>query len=88
MSRERTLSEAAVGAAHTDCEHGTADTHSVMGDDGRRVWRCSDCDRTGTWGARWKFYGAPECKQCGRAVVNRVLCGECASGEARKRDRK
>lgn len=62
------------------CTHKVAADHVVSRDPaGRRVWKCSMCNRTGTWGPTWMAYGSVECRHCERAVVDDVACSQrCA----------
>lgn len=54
--------------------------HSRLEPDGTRIWTCSTCGAGGKWSKRWMFYGMPECRSCWAAVIERVMCPNCARG--------
>jgi len=41
------------------------------------IWRCTDCGATGRWEKGWAYYGNIECRGCGLAAIERVLCSNC-----------
>lgn len=60
--------------------HKTAADH-VVGrfPDGRRIWRCTSCQTTGTWERGWERFGAIECATCWQEVVTKVECPQCTA---------
>jgi hypothetical protein len=53
-------------------------THTIAGTKPAR-WRCTECGLVATWEeGDFCYKGAlAECKQCGWAPIERVLCGSC-----------
>ena len=62
----------------SDCTHKVAADHMthVVAANGRRVWRCSHCQMTDTWGKSWSYFGNIECIKCQRVRVDAVACSE------------
>lgn len=62
------------------CSHRTLDDHSYLTEHGR-VWICSNCKTRERWGPSWTYYGNVECRQCGFARIDHVLCSEECQAE-------
>ena len=66
-----------------ECGHLTLHDHSVVSHIGRRLWTCSLCRRTGPWEDDWAYFGNVECKRCGFARIDYVLCSSACAEELR-----
>lgn len=68
----------------TPCTHKTmADHVTDKTDDGRNLWRCSNCDKVDVWGETWSYHGNVECPMCWTAAIDFVACSKsCAEALA------
>ncbi len=59
------------------CTHQTQRDHTLRKRvNGRLVWKCSVCEKTGHWTDTWTYYGNIECKRCGWTQIDWVACSD------------
>jgi len=66
------------------CTHKTMTDHVTgKSDDGRNLWRCSNCGAVDVWGDTWGYHGNVECPTCWTAAIDSVACSKsCAEALA------
>lgn len=68
------------------CSHKTYKDHAVgRTTSGQLIWQCAACGKSAQWGEAWSFFGILECRRCGMAEVDAVVCSEdCRRALAQK----
>jgi hypothetical protein len=63
--------------ARRRCTHKTRlDFTQGRDEQGRQIWRCSNCGKLGVWTDSWGYWGNLECRRCETAEIERVWCSD------------